>query len=145
MYRFVLVYLLFPYTTLLALEDGSSVSRAFKRVDSAVVVVRTATYTPFGPEQGKTVGITGTGSGVLIGKKGQVLTAAHVVQAADAVAVEFRNGETVTARIVSADSAADVALLEVSTCRAALPPPRSATRIASKSATRSLSSGLRSA
>ena len=43
MYRFVLVYLLFPYTTLLALEDGSSVSRAFKRVDSAVVVVRTAT------------------------------------------------------------------------------------------------------
>ena len=113
MYRFVLVYFLFPYTTLLALEDGSSVSRAFKRVDSAVVVVRTATYTPFGPEQGKTVGITGTGSGVLIGKNGQVLTAAHVVQAADAVAVEFRNGETVAARIVSADSAADVALLEV--------------------------------
>ena len=29
------------------------------------------------------------------------------------MAVEFRNGETVTARIVSADSATDVALLEV--------------------------------
>ena len=55
----------------------------------------------------------GTGSGVLIGKDGKVLTAAHVVEAADAVAVEFRNGETVAARIVSADSAADVALLEV--------------------------------
>ena len=88
-------------------------SRAFKRVDSAVVVVRTASYTARGPEPGKAVGITGTGSGVLIGKNGQVLTAAHVVQAADAVAVEFRTGETVAARIVSADSAADVALLEV--------------------------------
>jgi serine protease Do len=113
MYRFVVMYLLFPYTTLLALEDGSSVSRAFKRVDSAVVVVRTASYASRGPEPGKAAGITGTGSGVLISKNGQVLTAAHVVQAADAVAVEFRNGETVAARIVSADSAADVALLEV--------------------------------
>ena len=75
--------------------------------------MRTASYAPLGPEQGKTVGTTGIGSGVLIGKNGQVLTAAHVVQAADAVAVEFRNGETVAARIVSADSAADVALLEV--------------------------------
>ena len=113
MFRFVLVYFLFPYTTVLALEDGSSVSRAFKRVDSAVVIVRTASYTPLGPEQGKPVGIIGTGSGVLVGKNGQVLTAAHVIQAADAIAVEFRNGETVAARVVSADSAADVALLEV--------------------------------
>jgi S1-C subfamily serine protease len=82
-------------------------------VDGAVVVVRTASYTPVGPGRGKTVAGAGIGSGVLISQEGKVLTAAHVVQAADAVVVEFRNGESVAARVVSADTAADVALLEV--------------------------------
>ena len=72
MYRFVLVYFLFPYTTLWLSRTVAQCRVRSSELDSAVVVVRTATYTPFGPEQGKTVGITGTGSGVLIGKKGQV-------------------------------------------------------------------------
>jgi S1-C subfamily serine protease len=113
MQRLALVFLVLPCATVLAAEDGTSVSRAFKRVDGAVVVVRTASYTPVGPGRGRTVAGAGIGSGVLISQKGKVLTAAHVVQAADAVVVEFRNGETVAARVVSADSAADVALLEV--------------------------------
>jgi S1-C subfamily serine protease len=113
MQRLALVFLIFSCATVLAAEDGTSVSRAFKRVDGAVVVVRTASYTPVGPGRGRTVAGAGIGSGVLISQEGKVLTAAHVVQAADAVVVEFRNGETVAARVVSADSAADVALLEV--------------------------------
>lgn len=107
----LLLPMLCPVTAF-AIDDGNSLSRTFKRVDGAVVVVRTATYTGIGPEQPRAIEV-GIGSGVLIGKRAQVLTAAHVVEAADEIVVEFRGGETAAARIVSADSAADVALLEV--------------------------------
>jgi S1-C subfamily serine protease len=93
-------------------DDGASLSRAFKRVDSAVVVVRTAGHAP-GPFLGQTMTTSGVGSGVLISAAGDVLTAAHVVQTADAVGVEFPDGEIVRARIVAADSSADVALLRL--------------------------------
>src|SRR4029078_6823603 len=55
----------------------------------------------------------GLGSGVLISADGKVLTAAHVVQTADAVAVEFPGDVLIKAAVGAADPAADVALLQV--------------------------------
>ena len=91
----------------------ATLSRTFKRVDDAVVVVRTNERNVSRNDGRQDVRTAGLGSGVLISKDGKVLTAAHVVQAADAVAVEFANGTLVRARIVASEPAADVALLQL--------------------------------
>jgi serine protease Do len=93
-------------------EAASPLSQAFKRVDSAVVVVRTNQRVP-AAWNGQTTTAAGIGSGVLVSRDGKVLTAAHVVQSADAIVVEFAHGEIVPARVVASDPSADVALLEV--------------------------------
>lgn len=95
---------------------SGSVSQLFKRVGPAVVVIRTSERIaaaipgqPFG-----TVTSVGTvGSGVLVSADGKVVTAAHVVQTADSVDVEFAGGMVIKARIVASDAAADVALLQL--------------------------------
>jgi serine protease Do len=104
-----------------AADAGSSLSRTFKQVDSAVVVVRTAGHAA-GPWAGQTVTTSGIGSGVLISADGDVLTAAHVVQTADAIGVEFPDGEIIRARIVASDPAADVALLRLERVPAGIAP-----------------------
>src|SRR5206468_8466505 len=57
--------------------------------------------------------VAGLGSGVLVSADGKVLTAAHVVQTADSIVVQFLNGETMGARVVYSEPAADVALLQL--------------------------------
>lgn len=90
-----------------------ALSQIFKRVDDAVVVVRTNERVVSSNDVRQEVTTAGLGSGVLISDDGKVLTAAHVVQTADAVAVEFASGTLVGARVVAADTAADVALLQL--------------------------------
>ncbi len=55
----------------------------------------------------------GLGSGVLIDEEGIILTASHVVQMANSIVVEFANGESVPANVISSVPAADVALLKL--------------------------------
>ena len=79
-----------------------SVSQAFKRVGGAVVVVRTTERVLAGQRSNAhEVRAPGLGSGVLISMDGKVLTAAHVVQTADAVAVEFPGEALIKASIVA--------------------------------------------
>lgn len=66
---------------------GQTLGQAFKRVNSSVVVVRTAES-----EVLDLVSVSGVGSGVLISPDGKVLTAAHVVHTADKITVEFLDG-----------------------------------------------------
>lgn len=93
---------------------ASELAQAFKRVSAAVVVVRTSERV-IARQQGGVVAtaMNGIGSGVVIDAEGHVVTAAHVVQSADAVAVEFANGTVVRARVVVSDPSADVALLQL--------------------------------
>jgi serine protease Do len=104
-------------------EASSSLSQAFRLVDHAVVVVRTSQRVPAG-WNGQTAAASGIGSGVLVSTDGKVLTAAHVVHAADAVAVEFADGSIARARIVASDPSADVALLEVDQIPAGISPAK---------------------
>ncbi len=53
------------------------------------------------------------GSGVLISEAGDMLTAAHVVQTAERIVVEFHNGEKIPADVVRLVKNADVALLKL--------------------------------
>ena len=82
------------------------------RSNPSVVVIKTIekkipNVAPFG-----LVSLPRLGSGVLISTDGKILTAAHVVQAADYVAVEFADGKSVTAHVIASNPLADVALLQ---------------------------------
>lgn len=95
---------------------SGTLSQVFKRVGPAVVVIRTsehATVAGSGAPSGAVKRVAGVGSGVLVSADGKVVTAAHVVQTADTVDVEFTGGTVVKARIVASDTAADVALLQL--------------------------------
>lgn len=86
---------------------------AFRKVSEAVVIVRTK-QVDVAPSPGQVMSIVdGLGSGVLISKDGKILTAAHVVQAADKVWIEFPDGEVINAQVVGSDAPADVALLQL--------------------------------
>lgn len=98
------------------LSAPESLSQVFKRVDPAVVVVRTSEHVEAmmpGARSAVVRSVAGVGSGVLLSADGKVVTAAHVVQTADSVDVEFTGGTVVKARIVASDAAADVALLQL--------------------------------
>jgi serine protease Do len=91
-----------------------TLAQVFKRVGPAVVVVRTVErMAPAVGDGTRLAAVAGTGSGVFIGNDGKVLTAAHVVQAAEAVAVDFPGGQRVRARVIASDQPADVALLQL--------------------------------
>jgi serine protease Do len=55
----------------------------------------------------------GTGSGVVIDRKGYILTNNHVVEDADEVKVSFADGKTVTGKVVGTDPKSDLAVVKV--------------------------------
>jgi len=69
---------------------------------------------PFGPSgpsgQSQT---TAAGSGSVIDGQGRILTAAHVVQGASSIKVNFQDGTTRRARVLGADQSTYIALLKV--------------------------------
>ncbi|MCZ6915341.1 MAG: trypsin-like peptidase domain-containing protein [Gemmatimonadetes bacterium] len=92
---------------------AQTVAEVFKRVNQSVVVVYTQERALAGGAPGQFVNVGGLGSGVLISHDGEVLTAAHVVQAAELVMVEFPTGERIAATVASSVPSADVALLRL--------------------------------
>ncbi|HXJ83117.1 MAG TPA: trypsin-like peptidase domain-containing protein [Candidatus Methylomirabilis sp.] len=89
---------------------AQDLTQLFKKVSPTVVVIRA---------KGREITASGqsrfneTGSGVLISAEGKVMTAAHVVQITDTISVEFLGGESVSARIVASEPAADLSLLQL--------------------------------
>ena len=84
--------------------QSAPLGKTFKRVRASVVVILTEEKTlPLNAYEGKPVSVEGLGSGALISDDGRVLTAAHVVQTADRVQVEFPNGETVKAQVIASE------------------------------------------
>ena len=106
----------------LAAAAPPALSQTFKRVGGAVVVVRTSERVIAARSAPAEVSAAGVGSGVLVSDDGKILTAAHVVQTADAVGVEFPGGEIVKASIIASDPAADVALLQLERVPAGVKP-----------------------
>jgi S1-C subfamily serine protease len=105
--------LLFGSTWWAPSVKAQEVRETFNKVKSSVVVVRTLqkAAAPF-PQEGTVLDV-GLGSGVLISDDGKVLTAAHVVQSADQVLVEFLDGKLIPARVMNSEVYADVALLQL--------------------------------
>jgi serine protease Do len=91
--------------------QAQSVGEVFRKVNPSVVVVRAkGRDVEVGSGQ---VRFNEIGSGVLIATDGKVMTAAHVVHAMDEISVEFLGGETVPARVVASEPAADLSLLQL--------------------------------
>jgi serine protease Do len=80
----------------------------FRKVTPSVVVIKAK-----GSEvtAGGQVRFLETGSGVLISADGKVMTAAHVVHSMNEISVEFLGGETVSAKVIASEPAADLSLL----------------------------------
>jgi len=89
---------------------AQSVGEVFRKVSPSVVVIRAKGREVSGGREGR---FTETGSGVLISADGKVMTAAHVVHAMDEISVEFLGGQTVAAKVVASEPAADLSLLKL--------------------------------
>ena len=92
---------------------AQALSDVFERVHRAVVTIRTTEREPGPTGDRKTVSVSGQGSGVLISNDGKVLTAAHVVDTASEIQVEFAEGVRVRARVMASEPDADVSLLQL--------------------------------
>jgi serine protease Do len=90
--------------------EAQNVGDVYRKVKSTVVVIKA---------QGRDVNASGftsfteTGSGVIISADGKVMTAAHVVHAMDEISVEVLGGESVKAKVVASEPAADLSLLQM--------------------------------
>jgi S1-C subfamily serine protease len=90
---------------------AETVGEVFRMVNPSVVVIRAKGRDVEG--SGGLTRFNETGAGVLISADGKVMTAAHVVHSMDEINVEFLGGETVPARVVSSEPAADLSLLQL--------------------------------
>jgi putative serine protease PepD len=87
------------------------------------ITVQTTTTiaTPFGEQQQQA---TALGSGFVLDGRGDLVTAAHVVDGATSISVAFENGATRSATILGKDDASDIAVLHVSPADLTLHPLR---------------------
>ncbi|MBW1818586.1 MAG: trypsin-like peptidase domain-containing protein [Deltaproteobacteria bacterium] len=85
-------------------------AKVYRKALPAVVTIFTSQKQIRGGEE---VSRGGIGSGVIISQKGLVLTAAHVIQAAEEIAVKTYEGEMLPAELLFSESAADLALIKI--------------------------------
>jgi serine protease Do len=91
--------------------EAQNVGQMFRRVNPSVVIIRARWNEVAGT--GQVTRVSEVGSGVLVTADGKVITAAHVVQTADEITVEFLGGEQVGARVIASEPEADVSLLQL--------------------------------
>jgi S1-C subfamily serine protease len=85
----------------------------YQAVEPAFVVVQSA---------GGAAGTGDLGSGVIVDKKGDILTALHVVRGASTIEVSYADGTTSAATVASSDATHDIAVLKPSNLPAAVVP-----------------------
>ena len=99
----------------LSTVSGQKLSELYKEVNSSVVVIDIISVAPERTgDQIELVAQQSQGSGVLISKDGLIWTAAHVVQSAEEVKVEFLDGDLYQGEVITSNEEADVALVRIS-------------------------------
>jgi S1-C subfamily serine protease len=101
------MFLLFSYRLI-----SQDLSDLYENVKSSVVILNTKEAIIDPEDHTRKMSAEGLGSGVLI-DDGRVLTAAHVVQTAEQIIVQFYDGEEITAHTIASSWQADVALLQL--------------------------------
>jgi len=94
---------------------SNSLSKVYKKVDPSVVVIHTSDESQHISVTGSLVSNTerGLGTGVIISKDGQILTASHVVQTADRLNIKLADGREFKATTLSTVPFADLALIKL--------------------------------
>jgi len=94
--------------------NAQNLSELYDEVSSSVVVINILSVEPRKTDNNFTlVAKVSQGSGVLISEDGLIWTAAHVLQSAEVVQVEFFDGEIYEANVLSSNPLADVALIKI--------------------------------
>src|ERR1700744_1870105 len=68
---------------------------------------------PFSPEENQRPRVNGMGSGVVIDRRGYILTNHHVVDKVQGIMVQLFDGTTCPARLLQFDATMDLAILKV--------------------------------
>ena len=105
-----------------AANKEPSLAELFETVDPAVVEIATIQEIISDDGPAKMTRAGGLGSGFLISDDGLILTAAHVVQMAEDVAVRWVTGEVSKAKIISSNPNADVAIIQAETVPESIKP-----------------------
>ena len=95
-----------------ALSD-TEIKDLFRKVTNSVVVVQTLERLVVDGRMPREQVISDLGAGVLISADGLIITAAHLVQAADRVLVRFAGGDSVPANVIASEPTADIALIRL--------------------------------
>jgi serine protease Do len=94
--------------------SAQDLSEIYEKVSPSVVAIFTEEKTIVTTSGNDTQSVTqnGLGSGFMISDK-LIVTAAHVVKVAERLVVQFSDGETIPAKVVTAYNSADIALIEL--------------------------------
>lgn len=93
---------------------AQSLADLYQTVNSSVVVINVVSVAPENRgNQIELVAQASSGSGVLIASEGLIWTAAHVVQSAEVVEVQFLDGDVYEGSVVTSNTQADVALVKL--------------------------------
>jgi putative serine protease PepD len=125
-----------------ALHPAGLYGAAVRGVVDITAHVTTTVPGPFGPTRQRS---KSSGSGIVVDRHGDILTADHVVRGASSMTITFADGATRVARMVGQDATTDLAVLALEATGPSLVPLGSATRPPCRSATRWPRSATRSA
>jgi len=107
---FVVILLVLGYQV-----RSQNLAQLYQQVSSAVVVIHVEGVAPEGEGETFQLSMAATqGSGVLVQDDGLIWTAAHVIQSAEMVTVEFLDGDRYPAEVMASNPLADVAVLKIS-------------------------------
>ena len=96
--------------------NGQDLSKLYEKVNSSVVTITVEEKEIVTDRKTMSKAVVtneGLGSGVVISETGEIMTAAHVVEAAENVTVSFANGDKVPAKVITMNVDADVALVKL--------------------------------
>ena len=103
-------------TTSVANQSSTTAESIYKSVSPGVVTITTVINGRFG-QTGQ-----GTGSGIVLDSRGNILTNYHVISGAQSVTVTFSDGSTANATVVGTNSNLDLAVIRVSVSASKLHP-----------------------
>jgi len=101
----------------------TAVVEAVARIQSAVVSIASEKLSasnarwPFSPEESNRSRVSGMGTGVILDRRGFIITNHHVVDRVEGIEVRLHDGTMLPARVVQSDPVMDLAILKIDPVR----------------------------